>query len=179
MQDEVGNALVEALDENTKSDHEFTTVAVVPIVVDEIIAQNSTAVATDSYLAGWHYTFRITVNTDETDLSVKFEDWINSADPDEIVAANGNMRLLFNTDTGNGLGSIVGLTDADIVSGVGPIASFAIGNEYADQTPGAIDISALDISTDSGRQIKFDVYTKLPITTAPGFYETEFGIQAQ
>ncbi len=178
VQDEVGNALVEALDEDTKSDHEFTTVAVVPIVVDEVIAQNSTAAATDSYLDGWHYTFRITVNTNETDLSVKFTDWINSADPDEIVAANGNMRLLFNTDTGNGLGSIVGLTDADIISGVGPIASFAIGNEYTDQTPGAIDISALDISTDSGRQIKFDVYTKLPITTAPGFYTTVYGIQA-
>jgi len=179
VQDEVGNALTVALDTSTKSSHEFTTVAIQPIVVDEIIAQNSTAAATDSYLNGWHYTFRITVNTAETNLSVKFADWINSASSTQTVAANGNMRLLFNTTTGNGLGSVVGLTDADIVSGVGPISSFALGNAYTDQTPGAINISALDTSTDPGRQIKFDVYTKLPVSTAPGFYETVFGIKTQ
>ncbi len=187
VQDEAGNALATALDSLTKDSHEFRTVAVVPIVVDEVIVQNNNAAATDSYLAGWHYTFRITVNTDETDLSVKFTDWVNSADPTKTVAANGNMRLLFNTSTGNGLGSIVGLTDADIIAGVGPIHSFAIGNQYEDQTlliggvptPTAIDLDTLDISTDLGRQIKFDVFTKLPLppTTVPGFYTTTYGIQ--
>lgn len=179
VQDEVGNALDggDVLDDTTRDDNEFTTVAIQPIVVDEIVVQSNTAQATNLYLDGWHYTFRITVNTPETDLQVKFEDWVNSSNSLQTVAANGNMRLLFNSSTGNGLGSIVGLTDADIVAGVGPIHSFTLGNAYGDQTPGPVDISGLDISTDPGRQIKFDVFTRLPVTTAPGFYETTYTIQ--
>ncbi len=165
----------------------FTTVAMQPIVVDEIVVQSNTATPTDSYLNGWHYTFRITVNDGLTHLRILFTDWVNSANHTASVSANGNMQLLFNTSTGNGLGSIVGLTDADIIAGVGPIKSYEIGNNYADQklliggvlTPTAININTLDISTDPGQQIKFDVFTKLPITTAAGFYETTYGIQTE
>jgi len=179
VQDESGLSLASALDASTKDSNEFTTVEIQPIVVDEVVVQSNTATATDSYLAGWHYTFRITVNDGLTNLRVKFADWVNSADSSLKVLVNGNMRLLFNTSTGNGLGSIVGLTDDDIVNGIAPISSFAIGNEYTDQTPGVINIAGIDISTDPGRQIKFDVFTKLPVTTAPGFYETVYGIETQ
>ena len=179
VQDEAGNALAVVLDDGTKGSHEFTTVAVQAIVVDEIIAQNNSATANDTYLSGWHYTYRITVNTDETDLSVKFADWVNSVNSEQKVLANGNMRLLFNTETGNGLGSVVGLAESDIVNGVGTIGSFVIGKDYSDQDPDVIDISSFDISTDPGRQIKFDVFTKIPVDTASGFYTTDYGIKVE
>ncbi|OGN19517.1 MAG: hypothetical protein A3F25_00235 [Candidatus Yanofskybacteria bacterium RIFCSPHIGHO2_12_FULL_45_19b] len=177
VQDEAGNALVTALDVGSRDSHEFTTVAIEPVVVDEIVAESSTATADDTYINGWHYIYRITVNTDETDLSVKFTDWDN-ADTTDTIAANGNMRVLFNSVTANGLGAVVGLTDSDIEDGFGDVDSYAIGNDYTDQSPSVIDISGLDTSSvRDGRQVQFDVYTKLPVTTVPGFYTTTYGIQ--
>jgi len=152
-------------------------VAIEPVVVDEIVAESSTATADDTYINGWHYIYRITVNTDETELSVKFTDWDN-ADTTDTIAANDNMRVLFNSVTANGLGAVVGLTDSDIEDGFGDVDSYAIGNDYTDQTPDVIDISGLDTgNVRDGRQVQFDVYTKLPVTTVPGFYTTTYGIQ--
>ena len=177
VQDEAGNALVTALDVGSRDSHEFTTVAIEPVVVDEIVAESSTATADDTYINGWHYIYRITVNTDETELSVKFTDWDN-ADTTDTIAANDNMRVLFNSVTANGLGAVVGLTDSDIEDGFGDVDSYAIGNDYTDQTPDVIDISGLDTgNVRDGRQVQFDVYTKLPVTTVPGFYTTTYGIQ--
>ena len=179
VQDEAGNALATALDNSTRADHEFTTVAIEPVVVDEIVAESSTATADDTYINGWHYIYRITVNTDETDLSVKFTDWDN-ADTADTIEANGNMQVLFNSVTANGLGAVVGLTDTDIEDGFGDVDSYAIGNDYSDQDPDVIDISGLDTNTvRAGRQVQFDVYTKLPVGTAPGFYTTTYGIQVE
>src|SRR3989338_3362749 len=179
VQDEAGNALVTALDVGSRDSHEFTTVAIEPVVVDEIVAESSTATADDTYINGWHYIYRITVNTDETDLSVKFTDWDN-ADTADTIEANGNMQVLFNSVTANGLGAVVGLTDTDIEDGFGDVDSYAIGNDYSDQDPDVIDISGLDTNTvRAGRQVQFDVYTKLPVGTAPGFYTTTYGIQVE
>jgi len=91
------------------------------------------------------------------------------------------MRLLFNSATGGGLGAVVGLTDDDIIDGFGDVDSYAIGNDFEDQTldgaPTAIETAGLDTSTSTGRQVRFDVFTKLPESTAPGFYETDYEIQ--
>ncbi len=181
--DMVGNSLANPFGVGEKAAHEFTTIAVQPIVIDKLEQVNNSPIANGSYLAGWRHAFEITVNTNETNLFVKADDWVNSANSDLKVLANGNMRLLFNSSTGNGLGSIVGLTDTDIVAGVSPIKSYEIGNNYTDQklngVPTAININGLDISTNPGRQIKFDVFTKIPAGTTAGFYDTKFDIKVE
>jgi len=160
---------------------EFTATPLAPIVIDDIIAVSSSAAADDTYANGWHYIYKVTINTSETDLFVKFANWLRIGGSG-TVPANGNMRLLFNTATGNGLGSSVGsIPDSDIINGFGTVESYEIGNDYVDQKLGgvaqAINISGLDANTRAGRQIQFDVYTKLPLAIPAGFYETTYGIK--
>ncbi len=162
---------------------EFTN-AVVPPPTGHVVtweAKNNFAQADGTYLNGWHYVFKVTVyDTAETDLSVRFDDWVNNASSSQVVPASPNMRLLINQAGGivAGVGS-----ESIIENGSGNIKSYALGNAYADQTllgvPTPIDISAIDLDNDlsNGRQIQFDVFTKIPVGTAPGFYSTGYGIQ--
>jgi hypothetical protein len=103
-------------------------------------------------------------------------DWVNTADATKIVPTLGNTRLLINQNGGVIAGA--GLTDTDIENGFGTVKSYGLGNTYSDQTPGPIDISSIDNSSAPGRQVQFDVFVKLPITTVPGFYTTGFGIES-
>lgn|GEM_PF-5199774 len=139
-------------------------------------AKNNFAQPDGTFLNGWHYAFKVTVYDEaETNLSVKFSDWVNSADS-SVVPASPNMRLLINQAGGMiaGVGS-----EALIENGSGDIKSYSLGNAYTDQnldnvaTP--IDISGIDLDTSAvGRQIQFDVFTKVPIGTASGFYTTNY-----
>jgi len=151
----------------SEGDYKFTTEKLEGIVIDDITLP-SIGTADDKYLDGWHYIFKITVNNPaETNLFVKFSDWVNTENSEEIVGTLGNTRLLLNAGAG------VGLTEADIEAGL------SLGNNYSDQTPGPVDISGVDTNPDrAGRQVQFDVFVKLPGTTAPGFYTTTFGIQS-
>ena len=178
-QDETGNALAAPLDSTTKEDHKFTTVVVQDVVVDNVTPKRNSATANGTYLSGWRYTFRITVNTSETNMAVKFGDWINSTPGLASISANGNMRVLFDTATGNGIDSLslVGFEEANITgTDLGSLHSYAIGNEYSDKLPAVIPIGMLDISTDPGKQIEFEVFTKLPEWTAAGLYSASYGI---
>jgi len=178
-QDETGNALATPLDSTTKADHKFTTAVVQDVVVDNVTPKRNSATANGTYLSGWRYTFRITVNTSETNMAVKFGDWINSTSGLASISANGNMRVLFDTATGNGIDSLslVGFEEANITgTDLGSLHSYAIGNEYSDKLPAVIPIGMLDISTDPGKQIEFEVFTKLPEGTAAGLYSTSYGI---
>ena len=154
----------------------FTTIQIQPIVIDEVVAQNNYVTADDTYINGWHYIFRITVNTNETQLQAKFADWVNSADPTKKVVVNGNTRLLFNS-AGGGIGAGVGLTNSNIENGYGTVSSYSLGNEYLDQVPLFVDTTGIDNNLSTpGRQIQFDVFTKIPTDTAPGFYTTSYGV---
>jgi hypothetical protein len=160
--DEVGNAATPL-----EGGYEFTTEKLEGIIKDDITLP-SIGIADNKYLDGWHYIFKITVNNPaETELFVWFGDWKNTDNPEEFVETLGNVRLLLNAGAG------VGLTEADIEKG------FSLGNDYNNQTPGPVDISGTDNNPDrAGRQVQFDVFVKLPETTAPGFYTTNFGIQS-
>ncbi len=182
--DLAGNALVNAWNKGNEASHEFTTATIQPIVINSVTAVRTVATADGKYNDGWHYIYKITVNTPAAakNLSVLFADWTQNGGGTGTVSANGNMRLLFNSKTGGGLGSSVGaISDTDIENGFGNVKSYAIGNAYTDQKLGGsttpIDISGLDNSTRPGQQIQFDVYTKLPIGTPTGFYNTTYGIQ--
>lgn len=177
--DEAGNDLANPI---TDKSNNFTTIAIEAIVVDDVEAKSSSATADDTYLNGWHYTYKITVNTDETDLYVQFADWVNSENETEIIPANGNMRILFNRETGTGIGTTVGgITEDNIVNGFGDVDSYEIGNAYTDQKLNdistAVDITDLDTSTADGRQVQFDVFTKIPSGTVAGFYDTTYDIE--
>ena len=177
--DLAGNTVITYI---TKNDQSFATAAVQSqsgIVVDDIVAQNSFAQPNNSYInGGWHYTFRITVNNlDETAMQVRFDDWTNTASSSRTVTTQGNTRLLINE--AGGIVAGVGLTDSDIENGFGTVVSYALGNTYEAQIPSVINISGIDNSpTTAGRQVQFDVFTKLPLDTMPGFYQTNYGIQA-
>ncbi|MEX0917520.1 MAG: Ig-like domain-containing protein, partial [Candidatus Paceibacterota bacterium] len=181
--DPVGNALDNPIGAAEKDENEFTTLALEPFLVTSVETVEGDATADDTYVNGWRHRYFLTINaTDETDLFAKFSDWVKSDDETETIPANGNMRLLFNSATGGGF-SIAGITDEIIESGTGDVKSYEVGREYTDQVLGEvieapIDTAGLDTDTSaSGRQIQFDVFTKLPEGTAPGFYETDYNLR--
>ncbi|MBI2096527.1 MAG: tandem-95 repeat protein [Candidatus Taylorbacteria bacterium] len=153
------------------------------IVLDDVVPTKLFASADGTYLNGWHYTFRITINNpNETNLFVKFSDWVNASSTSDKVAVLGNTRLLINEKGGAAAG--VGITDELIVSGSGTIKSYALGSAYENQTLNgtttAINLTEVDNNPDkAGRQVQFDVFTKLPPETVSGFYTTEFGIRTE
>jgi len=118
----------------------------------------------------------------ETQMRVKFSDWVNTnpASSSYTVPASPNMRLLIN-EAG---GMISGVGSEEIIErGSGDVKSYALGNEFTDQTlggvPTSIDISDIDNDTSTaGRQVQFDVFTKIPPVTIPGFYGTNYWIEA-
>lgn len=187
--DEAGNALSAALDNTTKDSHYFTTINVAPVVVEEVEERNNNVQANDQYANGWRYTFKLTVNTDETQMFVRFNDWINSnyatsEDPNNKVAINGNTRLLFNTAGGDIGAGVGGFNNTIIENGYDTVQSYILGNSYDDQKlnpeggNAAINISGVDDKpTVDGRQIQFDVFTKVPLNTNSGFYSTSYGIK--
>ncbi len=181
--DLTGNPLSTVLDAATKDSNEFTTVAIEPFIVDDIVPRSSTAEPNNTYVDGWHYTYYLTINaTDETELFVMFENWLNTTDGVSTIPANGNMRVLFNHTTGGGLGSIVGsLSESDITGGFGNVDSYEIGSALADQKLGGIasgiETGILDTGSASGRQIQFDVFTKIPASTVAGAYEADYTLQ--
>ncbi|TRZ52542.1 hypothetical protein D4S03_03265 [bacterium] len=180
VKDLASNVFATPWTDSNKLGHDFTTVAVGSPSVDEIVTQNTNATANNTYLNGWHYTFKITIpNMSETNLRVAFANWVNSSDATKTVLTNGNTRVLFNTVTGGGIGGIVGLTEDNIVNGIGTaVKSYAIGNVPGDQTPDAINLTGIDNSTSAaGRQIQFDAFTRIPIATVPGYYTTTYGIE--
>ena len=148
----------------------FTTETITPFMVDRIEARESSATADDTYVNGWRYIYHLTVNSGETDMRVRFDDWVNSDGESPGIAVNGNTRVLFNTVTGGDIGSVIGeFTEANIIDGFGDVSSFEIGNAYADQTLGAMIITpTMDTNLAlPGITLRFDVFTKLPVNTAP------------
>lgn len=157
----------------------FTTEEITPIVIDSIVAVQSSATADDTFENGWRYTYHLTVNSGKENMKVRFNDWVNSVDEDETIEINDNTRALFNTETGGGIGSVVGsLTDDNITDGFGDVLSFEIGNTYEEQTASMVITSGMDTNLAlPGVQIQFDVFTKLPSGTTAGIYTTSYGIR--
>jgi len=93
------------------------------------------------------------------------------------VPADTNMRILFDTVDGKGIGPTVGgLEESDITGGIpsANIVSFEVGN--ASGTAMVIPDNMDTNPTMPGRQFKFDVFTKLPVDTIDGVYNTVYTI---
>ena len=119
------------------------------IVVDSLTMAKSTAKANNDYADGWEWQFDITVwDLSETTLKMKFDAWSGAG----ALDAGGNMQF-----------SIDQVDWHDI----------ADNSVYP---AGGVDISGLDESTDSGRQVRIFVRMKVPAGTLAGYYNSSYGI---
>jgi hypothetical protein len=125
--------------------------------VTSIETIDGTATADGSFENGWEYVFNITVPTDETELSMKFSDWINTANTSNTIPVANNMRIS-SLQANNGNATVL-LTAA---------------NTYS--------IPTLDMVTDldaiaPGLQVEVKVEVAIPSNTVNGSYTTNYGVQ--
>lgn len=126
--------------------------------VTSIEMVDSTATANNSFEDGWEYVFNITVPSNETDLSMKFADWVRTGGSEIIPAAN-NMRI--SSPQANNGGATVLITAA---------------NTYS--TPALTMVTDLDPVMD-GIQVKVTVEVKIPVGTVDGSYTTSYGVKTE
>jgi hypothetical protein len=124
--------------------------------VTSIEVLDSTAVANGDFEDGWAYAFNITVPTDETDLSMKFDDWVKTGDVSEIIPAANNIRI--SSEQADNDGAYVTITAADTYS-----------------SPELHMTEDLDAEED-GLQVRVIVEVRVPSGTENGSYTTSYGV---
>lgn len=128
------------------------------LAVTSIEMTDSTASANNSFEDGWEYVFNITIPSDETDVSMKFADWMISGGGSTIAAAN-NMRI--SSSQANNGGATVLITAANMYS-----------------TPALTMTTDLNPALD-GMQVKVVVEVKIPSGTTNGSYATSYGVKSE
>ena len=126
------------------------------LAVTSINPVTTSAIADGLFAHGWKYVFRITVPTDETNLAMKFADWLNASTSGTIPAAS-NMRI--------------SSAQADNASATVLISA---ANTYS--SPSLHITGDLDPTT-PGDQIEVTVETAVPSNTVNGSYSTSYGVQ--
>lgn len=126
------------------------------LAVTSIAPVDTQATADNSFADGWSYTFNITVPSNQTNLSMKFADWVNNNASSTIPAGN-NMQI--SSAQADNAGAEVPITAA---------------NTYS--TPALHLTGDLDPST-PGNQVQVIVQTKIPVNSVNGGYTTDYGIQ--
>lgn len=126
--------------------------------VTSIEMTDSTGTANNSFEDGWEYVFNITVPSDETDVSMKFDNWMSANGANTLAAAN-NMRI--SSAQANNGGATVLITGADTYS-----------------TPALTMVTDLNPALD-GMQVEIVVEVKIPSGTNNGSYTTSYGVKSQ
>ncbi|MEK7765286.1 MAG: Ig-like domain-containing protein, partial [bacterium] len=91
VKDVAGNATSTDYSATAKASHEFTTVTEsVSLAVTQIAATKTTMTADATYANGGSWTFNFTVPTSETNLQLKFTDWVSGSN---TIAVASNMRI--------------------------------------------------------------------------------------
>lgn len=129
----------------------------VQLTVTSIEMIKTTATANGSFASGWKYVFHITAPTSEQDLSMKFDNWLQTGGSGTIPVAN-NMRI--SSPQADNSGATILLTGA---------------NTYS--TPALRMVGDLD-STKDGRQVEITVEVAVPNGTPNGSYTTSYGVQS-
>jgi len=128
------------------------------LMVTQITPIQVSGTANNNYGSGWKWVFDVTVPTDETQLGMKFSDWVSGS---HVIPAAGNMRY-FSSQSSNANSESSSITiDA--------------ANTYPStlmNLNGDMDASA------AGRQIQITVEVKIPTGSAVGSYSTTYGIQS-
>lgn len=128
------------------------------LAVTSITPVDTTATADGTFANGWKYIFHITMPTSETNLAMRFADWINAAASSTIAVAN-NMRI--SSPQADNSGATVLLTAA---------------NTYS--TPALHMTSDTDPAT-RGLQVDVTVEVAVPTGTVDGTYSTSYGVRSQ
>lgn len=126
------------------------------LAVTSIDSVDTTATADGTYANGWKYVFNITIPSNETNVSMKFSDWLNGLN---ILPVAGNMRI--SSAQADNAGATVTVTAA---------------NAYT--TPNLHMITDLDPNM-PGIQVKIVAEVKIPVGTANGSYSTNYGVNTQ
>ncbi len=135
-----------------------TLVTVTPaLLVTKINPVKISASADGTYANGWQWIFDVTVPTSETNLTMKFADWLNGSN---TIPAASNMQF-FSAQSTNA---------ADQAHAI----SITAANTYSAVMSINAD-SDLDAIT-AGRQIQLTVEVKIPTGSAAGSYSTSYGI---
>jgi hypothetical protein len=133
----------------------ITTNGAIPLGVTSISSARSSAQADNDWNHGWQWIFNITIPEDETDLSMKFDDWKNG---DNILSSAENVRIFCPQSQGSATPE-----SAKIISLV---------DSYSQ--PFAL-IGDLD-NLKTGRQIQIVVEVKIPVGSALGSYSANYSI---
>jgi hypothetical protein len=128
------------------------------LAVTGIDAVKTYATADDSYANGWSWKYYITVPTSETQLQMKFSDFISGAN---TIGAASNIRFYTAQASAN-----ADQTNAITILNAGDPYSTAI----------VLD-GDLEAGT-AGRQIEVIVEMKVPTGSAGGSYSGSYGIQS-
>lgn len=140
---------VGATESDDSVDATFTTLPC-GIALDDLTMPKSSAKANNQFGSGWEWEFNITIwNMSETTLKMKFDQWSGAG----TLSSAGNMR--YSVDNGANWKDITA------------------NNEYPTE---GLDISAIDNGAEAGRQIKIMVTMKVPVGTAAGYYNSNYGI---
>ena len=118
----------------------------------------TTATANGTFTDGWKYIFSITAPTNQQNLAMKFDNWMQT-NGSEIIPVANNMRISSLQASNNGASIL--LTEA---------------NAYS--TPQLHMTGDLNPNMD-GRQVEVTVEVAVPVGTANGSYTTSYGVQSQ
>ncbi|MBP6888070.1 MAG: hypothetical protein KBC21_00020 [Candidatus Pacebacteria bacterium] len=125
--------------------------------VSGITTINSTMTADNSYTNGGSWTFFVTVPTTETNLALKFGDWVSGSNS---IATASNMRI-YSAQSSNATATTSALT-------------ITAANTYSTNLLLTGDLDSLV----EGRQVAVTVDLKVPTTTLGGSYSTNYGVRS-
>jgi hypothetical protein len=129
----------------------------VQLAVDGVSADDTSALANNSYSDGWQFTMRLTVPDDEDAFRIRFSDWAQGTT--SSFAAAGNMRI-FSAQSSNATSSSSAL------------------NIASNGFDGWLYLTGDTSTTTPGRQIDLVIQVKIPFGTASGSYTTFFTAQS-
>ncbi len=149
----------------TSGDNTFTTVVdnstVKNVVVTNIAASSTMAMADGKFKDGWSWVFDVTVPTNETKLSLKFKDF-KTSDGVNVIPAGGNIRFYSPQSS-----------DANSTS-------TAMTIDTTEAFAGPIDLNTDMHPTIPGRQIQVMVEMKVPTGSADGLsYSSEYAFKSE
>lgn len=124
--------------------------------VTSVTPMNTVATADGTFTNGWKYMFHVTVPDNETHLSMKFDDWTNTAFSSFKMPVASNMRISSSQASNSGT---VMITAA---------------NAYS--SPALTITGDLDANA-PGKQIDVLVEAAIPSTTVNGSYTTNYSLQ--
>jgi len=128
------------------------------LAVTGVTAVKTTGIADGTFADGWQYVFDITVPTDQTNLAMKFADWLSTSGSSTIPVAN-NMEISSAQADNNGAEVLI--TGSNVYS-----------------SPTLHMTTDLDPTT-AGDQVQITVQVALPSSTVNGSYTTSYGVRSQ